>query len=284
MSKSLSFTVYPASADAEYLTVSDAMRQILDLVEVLEKTETANGGSRQIIWRLTDAHTNSPPFTVTAEAFPVNPIVSVGLEASRLTEMFGSGVQDLLDGKVVDWIDHGIAVSLRRILQRNLNGVGCTEIAISDMDPFNILPSNAQIAFSVLERLDTIAEIAVVDQSRTEYGAVEVEINGIIRWNDKPALQVVERLSRDKVVCILVEGLEEQLGAHKWDEVWQGRRLLVSGALHYGRDGVLKRISAETAEEMPWTDVSLSDLAGIDLLQGLSVNEHLNLMRDDEVV
>ena len=283
MSKSLSFTVYPAAADAEYLTVSDAMRQILDLVEVLEKTEAANGGPRQIVWRLTEAHTNSPPFTVTAEAFAVNPIVSVGLEASRLTEMFGSGVQNLLDGKVADWIDHGIATPLRRVFQRNLNGVGRTKIAMSETEIFDIVPSNAKVAFSVLEQLDAIAEMAVIDYSRTEYGSVEVEIVGIIRWNDKPALQAVERLSRDKLPCILSEELEKQLGAHKWDEVWEGRRLLVSGALHYARDGALKRINAETAEEMPWTNVSLSDLAGIDLLQGLSVAEHLHLMRDDEV-
>lgn len=283
MSKSLSFTVHPASADAEYLTVSDAMRQVLDFVEVLEKTEAANDGSRRSVWRLTEAHTNSPPFTVTIEAFPLNPIVSVGLEASRLTEMFKSGMGSLLNGKVADWMDHGISTPLRRVFQRNLNGIGLTEINISDDVSLDIVPDNARRAFSALEQLDLLAEAAVVDYSRTEYGAAEVEIHSITRWNDKPALSAIERLSRDRVICVLNEDLVNQLGEHKWGEAWEGRRLLVGGALHYTRDGTLKRVEADSVEEMPWTDVSLADLIDIDVLQGLSVAEHLHLLRSDDV-
>lgn len=283
MSKTLSFTVHPASADAEYLTVSDAMRQILDLIEALERTESISAGSRQIVWRLTEAHTSSPPFTVIAEAFAINPVVSVGLEASRLTEMFGLGFGALLDGNVVDWIDHDIAIPLRRVLQRNLGGVGRTEIAISEDVRFNIVPENARIAFSALEQIDIAVEAAIVDYSRTEYGSAEIEIHSITRWNDKPALSAIERLSRDKVTCVLTQELADQLGGHSWGEVWEGRRLLIGGALHYARDGILRRVDADSAEEMPWTSVSLADLSSIDILQGRSVAEHIDLLRSDDL-
>lgn len=282
MNKTLSFTVHPASSQAEYLTVSDAMRQILDLIEALERTEATSDGSRRIVWRLTEAHTNSPPFTVTAEAFAVNPVISVGLEASRLTEMFGLGFRALLDGNVVDWIDKDVAAPLRRVLQRNLNGIGRTEIAVSDNIRFDIVPENARVAFLVLEQANLAIEAAVIDYSRTEYGSAEFEIHSITKWNDKPALSGVERLSRDKVTCVLTQDLADELGSHRWGEAWEGRRLLIGGALHYARDGVLKRVEADSVEEMPWTDVSLAALGNIDILQGRSVSEHIDLLRSDE--
>lgn len=60
------------------------MRQVLDLIEALDRSDAQSEGSAQIVWRLTEAHTNSPPFTVTAEAFPVDPAVSVTLAAQRI--------------------------------------------------------------------------------------------------------------------------------------------------------------------------------------------------------
>lgn len=136
MTKSLSITVHPSVHGAEYLSVSDAMHQVLDVIEALEKAETAGGGERQIVWRLTEAHTNSPPFTVTAEAFPVDPVVSINLEASRVVSMFGSSVRGLLDGSEPVPISHEMAQPLKRALLRNLNGVGRTEIVIDDEEPF----------------------------------------------------------------------------------------------------------------------------------------------------
>jgi len=284
MGKSLSITVHPSAHGAEYLTVSDAMRQVLDLIEALERSETAEMGTRLIVWRLTEAHTNSPPFTITAEAFPVNPVVSIGLEASRVISIFTHGFKELLEGRSSAWIDVGIATPLKRALQRNLNGVGRTEINVEDEEPFNVVPTNARAAVVALERLELDAEAAKIDYSRTEFGAVEVEVRGITRWNDKPALSVIERLSGDKITCVLSKDLADELGPnHKWGEAWEGQRLLVSGALHYGHDGALKRIDADSSEDMPWTDVSLADLHDIDILQGRSVNEHLRLIRGGDL-
>ncbi|MBF0332585.1 MAG: hypothetical protein HQL40_02920 [Alphaproteobacteria bacterium] len=284
MTKSLSITVHPSAAGAEYLSVSDAMHQVLDLIEVLERAETAGGGKRLIVWRLTEAHTNSPPFSVTAEAFPIDPVVSVGLEASRVVSTFAQSVKDLLQGHKPDWISPDLAPPLKRALLRNLNGIGRTEIVIEDEEPFYFVPSNARTAVVTLERLQLDLQAAVVDYSRTEFGSIEVEVQAITRWNGKPALTVIERLSRDKITCVLTAELAELLGPkHKWGEAWEGQRLLVSGALHYGPDGSLKRVDAEMADNMPWTDLSISDLRDIDILQGRSVSEHLRLLRGGEL-
>lgn len=283
MGKSVSITVHPSALGAEYLTVSDAMHQMLDLVAALENTESGESSSRQIVWRLKEAHTNSPPFTITAEAFPVDPDASIRVEAIRVAGLFAGGVRELLEGRDPAWLADEVIAPLKRALRRNVNGVGRSEIAVEDNEPFNILPQNARTAIATLERREIAVAAMTPDYSRTEYGAVEVEVFGITRWNDKPALAVQERLSQHKLTCVLAAELAADLGPqHKWNEAWEGRRLLVGGELHYARDGSLWRIDATTAEVRPWTDVSLSDIRDIDILEGRSVSEHLRLLRGED--
>lgn len=280
MSKTLSITVYPSALGAEYLSVSDAMRQILDIVEALERTEDTESSARKIVWRLKDAHTNSPPFTVTAEAYSINPTSSVGFMASRVTSIFATGLKSLLDGDERSSIATDIAIPIARVFDRNQNGVGRTEIRVGDDEEINVLPANAKVGSTTLERIKLSNEVTVPDYRRTEFGAVEAVVCGLTRWNDHPALVVIERLSRDKVTCVLSTELAEKLGpSHQWSDVWEGRRLLVTGALNYAQDGALKRIDAEDADDMPWADVSLDDLVGISLTDGRSVTEHLTLIR-----
>lgn len=283
MAKSLSITVHPSAIGAEYLSVADAMHQILDIVEALERTESVDGKSRQIVWRLTNAHTNSPPFTVTAEAFPVDPSVSVAYEATRVISSFTEGFRNLLLGEVAR-LDSAVLVPLKRAFQRNLNGVGRTVIVSDNNEQFNVIPSNARPAMVAIERLELEAQSRIVDHSRTEIGSAEIEVQALAKWYNKQAIIGIERLSRDKVTCVLSPELATKLGeAHKWEEVWGGRRLLVSGEIHYDKEGTIKRIDAEMADDMPWTDVSISDLRDIDILQGRSVSEHLRLLRGGDI-
>ncbi len=279
MGTSLSITVHPAGVDAEYLSVSDAMRQVLDIVDSLAQTENMEPGKRSIVWRLTEAHTNSPPFTITAEAFPIEPGIIIGARAARVSEAFSDGFRQLLSGVCPDWIDSNIAAPLKRSFKRNLNGIGRTDIASMDEAPFSITPPTAQAAIQALDKFASEQEDK--DSGRIELGSLEVEVYGIVRWYDKPALAVTDRLTGTKVTCVLGEGLPERLGpSHNWNEAWDGRRLMVTGRLFFGQSGDLKRIDADDAEEMPWTNVPLPDLKDIDILQGRSVSEHLHLIRE----
>ena len=280
---SISFTVHPSALGAEYLTVSDAMKQILDLVEALEHTEADYARDRQIVWRLTDAHTNSPPFSVTAEAFPIDPALNIDIEAMRVSRRFASGFNSVLQGQPTDWLARDTAAPVKRVLERNLNGIGLTEVQVDANLVLDVVPANAKIGVIAIERAALEWAGDKTDERRTEYGSIEIEIAGLGRWYDKPSLTAIERLSRDKVNCVLSTELAEKLGAHQWHEAWVGGRLLVTGALQYAADGSLSRIDADDAEELPWTDVPLSALKGIDLLEGRSVSEHLKLLRGDDI-
>lgn len=279
MAKSLSITIHPSALDGEYLPVSDAMQQVLDIVSTLEQIEDVRGAARRIVWRLTEAHTNSPPFTLTTEAYAVDPVVLINLEAERLLSQFGEGVERLLEGTLPPWFEHGPAGPLKRVFKRNLERVGRTDLS-AGTDVISITPGPAKTAIAAIEANELGAEAAKVDLRRTEFGTAELIVAGLIEWNGKPSLATIDRLSGQKVTCVLADDLAKRLGSeHRWAEVWEHKRVLATGALQYGQDGLIKRVDAADVEELPFTDVPLESLREIDVLEGRTVSEHLRLVR-----
>lgn len=273
MAKSVSITVHPSGLSGEYLTVSDAMHQVLDMIGALEGIESGDRSERHIVWRLTDAHTNSPPFTVTAEAFSRDPQVSVALEVERVTHLYAVAIESVLDGSKPDWLESVPGQALKRALKRNLNGVGHTDIVIEGEEPIIILPTKARIGLEALEASEAQPDD---DAQRIEYGSIECQVVGLTRYYNNPAMVVVERLSRDRVMCVLTPELAAELGPeHQWSEAWSGESLRLGGKLLFGPDGKLKRVQASFYEPIKWADVSLADLEGLDITQGRTIQEHL---------
>lgn len=274
MAKSVSITVHPSDLSGEYLTVSDAMKQVLDMIGALEGIEAGDASERQIVWRLTEAHTNSPPFTVRAEAFPRDPQVSVKLEADRVAHLYAVAVSSVLDGNKPDWLESEPGRLLRRALKRNLNGVGHTDVIVEDEEPIVIVPTTARIG---IVALDAGEDQADEDLQRTEFGTIECQVIGLTRYYSSPAIIVVERLSHNKVVCVLTPKLAAELGPeHQWSEAWEGQSLRIGGKLAYGPDGKLKRVNVAFHETIEWADVPLSDLKTLDIIGGRTVQQHLD--------
>ncbi|KRC79954.1 hypothetical protein [Sphingomonas sp. Root241] len=272
MAKSVSITVHPSDLSGEYLTVSDAMKQVLDMIGALEGIEAGDSSERQIIWRLTEAHTNSPPFTVTAEAFSRDPQISVSLEADRVTHLYAVAISTVLAGTRPDWLESEPGKLLKRALKRNLDGVGHTDIVIEGEPALIIVPTSARIGIEALADLDPVE-----DAQRTEYGTVECQVIGLTRYYSSPAIIVIERLSREKVVCVLTAELAAEVGPeHQWSEAWEGRQLRIGGKLTYGSDGKLKRINASFHEPVVWADIPVVALKGLDITAGRTVQEHLD--------
>lgn len=261
--------------------MSDALNQVLDLIDALEQSESTSTSERQVVWRLTEAHTNSPPFTVIVEPFPVHTELSVSLEANRVSTLFGNEFRALLDGTPSDLMTVDARKPIVRALERNLNGIGRTEIQIGDDEPINLRPVSARVAKLAIERSDIELLANTKDWQRTEFGAFEGEISGLTRWNGKPALEIIERLSERRITCVLTNELSSRVGPeHQWNEVWEGSRVLATGALHYNTEGDLRRADLEDLERVEWTDVSLADLRELDVLGGKTLSEHLALVRD----
>lgn len=274
MARSISITVHPSDFSGEYLTVSDALHQVLDMIGALESIESGDFSERKIEWRLTNAHTNSPPFTVVAEAFPKDPQVSVALEADRVTKLYAVAIESVLSGHCPDWLESEPGKQLRRALKRNLNGVGHTDVVIEGRDvPIIIVPTTARIGLAALSVAHHDVELEL---ERTEFGSVEGRVIGLTKYYNSAALVFLEKLSGKKVLCALSSKLADEIGpSHQWTEAWDGQQLRIAGKLIYGKDGSLKRINATHYEEVKWADIPVADLQNVDVLRGRGIDEHL---------
>jgi hypothetical protein len=273
--------VYPSAMGDDSLTVADAMQQVLDYFALLSKAEAKDSGSAvRVVWRLESATTNSP-FTVEASAVSSDPEVSVERRALNARNALQDGLGKLLRGEAKPlWFDSDAEVVMRRIIVRNLNGIGRTDI-IADLDTNPIILDHraarkAQI-FLDLKAAEEAAQIE--DLSRKEYGSVEGQATGLTTHYAKPALLIRERLSGREIKCVLPAADAAAIGAqHQWNEVWGNQRVIVTGVCHYEKSGNLVRVDALDISGVKNRDVPLSEIRDPNFSAGLSPQEHLDLM------
>lgn len=138
--------------------------------------------------------------------------------------------------------------------------------------------------FEALERIDDASgdldeAEANPTLARSEFGAREGELAGVTKYHNAPALIVRDRITGDRFTAVLKPDLAKRLGPlHSWGEAWDGRRIVVTGTLHFDGAGIVRRADAEDLEAVTPAVVTLADLEGIDLLGGKSVSEHLALI------
>lgn len=285
MARKIAITVHPSATEADCLTVGDAMRQVLDIIETLERIDSPDGNLGGIVWRLESASANSP-FSVVATAGSPDPGLSVVLEANRVTDAFASSLEGVLrDDHLPVALNPAAAAPIARFLKRNLNGIGRTDIAFPDTDApaIFILPPAAQRGLLAIERLELEDAEAHPNLARSEFGAREGEIAGLVTYYDHAALLIRDRLTGEKFTAVLAAELAARLGPeHSWKEAWSGQRIVVTGALHYDAAGRVRRVDAEELEPVNPSSVSLADLEGIDLLAGRTVSEHLARVWGDD--
>ena len=117
--ETVTIVVYPSGADADSLTGSDAMQQVLDVFALLSKAEAQRVGADHVVWRLERASTNTP-LTVSAFAVSSDPEGSVDHEAHLAEITLGEGWLGILRGEQKaawievpsqDWLESEVALS-----------------------------------------------------------------------------------------------------------------------------------------------------------------------------
>ena len=98
-------------------------------------------------------------------------------------------------------------------------------------------------------------------------------------YNDVSRLQASLEVDTDSGLNSLAAIIGPQ---HKWEEVWQSRRVQVTGELFYRPDGMVARVSASE-----FASVETHDLVSVDILDpnftgGLSPIEYLARLREGD--
>jgi len=275
-------TIRSSTGEEAPLTVQDAMRQILDFFDLLSAAGGEEG--KVVSWRLIAVSMTSP-LSATAQAFSDAPGILAETVARREKNQLSHLFREITEqGDVPEWMDDATRAKARAFFNRNLNGIGRTDIKFDEEAPLTIIVErSARTAISAFERSER-AE-AEDDLSRSEIGSIEGNIIRLDRYHGQAAIRLQERLHGWQFPCVLSPSLADNIGPqHDWAEVWTGRRVQVSGRILFRPAGHIGRVYATDIKPIDERRLTYADISDPNFTNGLSARDYLNqLWEEDEV-
>lgn len=269
MTKRATITVLPSAEHPEYLTVQDAMLQIADLFALLRSGEGAD-------WKLVSASTNSP-FTAVGELVLPSATPPGLLAAAQLgVDEAYQGLTDVLAGEEPR-ADIDLPL-LKRVLARNVNGVGLTKITFDDRDPVEITPGGAR------EGLEALAEPTRLTAPKRVRGTLEGELIDAGQYRRQPALKFRER-SRGRILwCRIPPELEEQFaGETSLSDVWKHARVRLRGWIEYSPRGEVSGMTAERIQHVRPRRLTFGMIHDRSFGEGLDAQTYLDRLREGDL-
>jgi hypothetical protein len=258
------------------------MHQILDFFDLLSAAGGEDG--KAVSWRLVDVSMASP-LSATAEAFSDVPDVQAEMIARREKERVLTSIREITEtGQVPAWMDLSARAKARALFNRNLNGIGRTDIKFDEQTPLTVIVErSARAALLALDTSDKIQEVEE-DLSRSEMGSAEGNIIRLETYHGQASIRLAERVTDREISCVLSPSLAQQIGPqHNWAEVWAGRRVLVVGEILFGPAGQIVSIYAADVRPIDARQLAYSDIADRNFTNGLPVRAYLNHLWEDEV-
>jgi len=277
-------TIRPPSDEA-LLTVSDAMRQVIDMLAVFEAAERGLGDPHSAFaWRLEKASTNSP-FTVVARAEPEEPSSQIAEHVARVKTEVATGIRGLIErGMPPRWMEPSDITSLRSIFSRNQAGIASTDIDLENGNVVSITPASADAGLRALAAINAAVDVVASLQEREAYGEIEGVMIAAGRYRNRPAIQVRSELY-GFFWCVLSNTLVAEWGSeHSMADIWEGKTLTIEARLSYGIGGKLAKAEALKIREV--TDVPPIDLESIldpNFTAGLDPSEYLRRLHDGDL-
>jgi hypothetical protein len=279
VSQKLVISVDASEGGPELVTVQDVLTHVLDLFQLITESDPLN--EDKVAWRLVSATMNSP-FTVTAEAVPRYPNIAVDRVAASQVESFVSNYSELRQGRIpLAWSGEKPRKTVSRLLARSRFLINHASIKSIDGPPVADVEITPSIAAQVA-RETTPADLPTV--AKIQMGSIEGTLVQVQRYYQQPAIQIIERKTRQAVWCVVPEEFQHEISeSTSVEDVWRGSRVLVKGKIHYGSDGKISRVAATSVRRIE-PEVVLDDaIVDTDFTGGLSVSEYLEKFRDGKL-
>jgi hypothetical protein len=260
----------------ENLTVEDAMRQVLNVFELL--SYNTGSSEQEVIWRLVEAKTNSPPFSVVAEARSVEPGRNIDSIAKAQKLEFLESISQIKTGQMPQhWQDRQAQSLANELFERLKHGVTTKIIADDNSAPILLKETDANIAETTLAKyLDTQQD---ENQTKPQMGSLDGILCQVTTYYSKPAIVIRERKSQKEITCTISEELRDEFDA-KFDDVWSHRRVVVRGLITYGKFGEIKSVSASLVTLREERNISVSEIRNTNFTNGLTAVDYLNRLRE----
>ena len=274
VAEKLTVTVRASGAHIDVLTVQDAMRQILDIFELLE-------AGTAVQWSLVHASTNSP-FHLQAEAVSFEPAVDVSVIARAQKVAVANGLREIAAGRYPEnWANDSRRLNAaKRLFNRNTNGIGATVIDFESGEPITVTPVVAAAAIRVLGKQPEDS-LYVMPSGKQEIGSIEGTLYEVATHWNHPAIRVVDARTKAHVWCRLSTELQQKFADKAtFADIWEHKRVVIRGRLRYDDEGTLAYVLANDVEKIDQRSVTVDAIKDKEFSGGLSVVEYLDKFRD----
>ena len=279
MAERLRIVIGAPTAHPDFLTVHDAMNQILDHFALASADDPE---SKEVGWKLAAISMQSP-VTVEGEAISLTKGVNVDLIARRQIDRLSRGLQEIRQGRVPKEWTHGESGKIvERILARNKNGIGKTEVYLrDDPAPIDITPQIAEKAIEEIEKQKRPASFFGEDRSRDEFGLLDGYLIAVGAYHNLPAIQIVDRLTEDEIWCRVPEDVRDKIAeSADFNDVWKRSRVLVKGLIRYDQSGKIISVFNSEVCLVSAKQVSVDDIRDTGFTSGLRPSQYLEKLRE----
>ncbi|MEO5669472.1 MAG: hypothetical protein ABIR26_02170, partial [Ramlibacter sp.] len=120
--------------------------------------------------------------------------------------------------------------------------------------------------------------------ARTQIGSIEGKLLLIHHHYNAPAIQIIERKTKQAIWCLIPQEFQHEVSENtKFEDVWQGARVLVKGKILYGADGKIARVIASRVTPIVSEAVEVDAIVDKQFTGGLSASEYLEKFRDGKL-
>lgn len=267
------------------LRVQDAFEHIIDLFDL-----TGASGDNQegdIIWRLVSVSMSSP-LTVVAEAVSARAGVNIDAAARVQKQNFVRNWASLRGGRLPAAWSSGRAHKVAKSFVVRQRQIGTTQIVIEERktaagkdEQIEITRADADASIISVESA-TFAEPLI--KPKEQIGSVEGVFLQVATHYHKPAILIKERKTGSQLWCMISEDHQREIarGAN-FDDVWNGRRIVVSGRIAYDNLGRIFKVSATHIRLITGGEIELRSIKDKDFTGGLASAEYLERLREGQL-
>ena len=288
MAESIKIVVEPREEHGGFLTVQDALHQVLDFVDILVSATSADMRPK-IIWQLVSASTNSP-FTAVAEAVSSDPEQpNIDQEVRQAKSRAEKALRDILEtGASPEWALPDTVHKLTDFISRNTNGVARTSIQLRpDSPPLTISERQARNALLEIAKITpdikgNLPHLSSVVLPARELGTVEGMVTSTSTYYNQPAIVLKDRVSGKPVTCIIPMDRSDEIGGkHLWNEVWNEQRYTVSGEIKRKQDGSMSTVMVDEIARVEVSKINIDLISDHNFTGGQSPSEYLKEFWDE---
>lgn len=273
-------TVEASPDHPDILDIRDAMQQVMDYFDLLTDREQSD-----IVWNLVFASTNSP---FTAEGAPVDLRTNASAygQVRAHVAVIERGLARLQEGRPLDADFPAEKREVaKRILKRNLNGIGRTVVELSDDAVYEISPQQAERSLAAINGEDDAEyDYLFGTFSRREFGSIEGRIVDLSTDYDEPSIKLREHRSGREIQCRISEDARDEIeNSLTAGDVWTHRRARVRGIINYDPNGKIVRVYDGRIAFIETKDSRIRDIHDPDFTGGLPAYEYIDRLRENEL-